>query len=311
MIEPLHKALTFEYKLIHDDRTPAATFELVGQRFGLLLPSPAFWINLYELFLLQSVITIAFTVVIYKCIVQQRGKSSTYLLGYALLLPLYYHIPFWIMDALQLENKFIKMSTMAVPTALGFATLEAMHGTSPKSMEHSLKNYVRYTTALVEFQWDDATNQRKPVTGHEVVRNLTRFGLHFMLLSLLASALIPYNFEPFSGLSSSSTNLVAAGFGHLANNYLAALFFYWTLSIGLCGGEAINNFASQRSFDNPFWLSTGVADFWSRRWNLTVARMLKRGFYEPLRYRAGCSSAVASMATFWVDACLLLASRFS
>jgi hypothetical protein len=68
----------------------------------------------------------------------------------------------------------------------------------------------------------------------------------------------------------------------------------------------------------PLWLSTSVRDFWGRRWNLLIHRLMKRTFFEPLakastakRQLGGCLAFLMSaffheymwFITNWPDRC--------
>jgi hypothetical protein len=48
---------------------------------------------------------------------------------------------------------------------------------------------------------------------------------------------------------------------------------------------------------NPMFLSKSPSDFWSRRWNLLIHRVLKGGVYKPIRKHFK-SAALASIAAF-------------
>eukprot|EP01083_Nonionella_stella_P193692 715077_1 len=46
----------------------------------------------------------------------------------------------------------------------------------------------------------------------------------------------------------------------------------------------------------PMFLSTSPSDFWTKRWNMLIHNLLKRGIYKPIRRH--CSIFLATAAVF-------------
>ena len=259
--------MILSHKVVNDDRVATAMFELFGQSFGVKLPDLLFWGYLFALLILQSVVIVFFALIIYKFIAQKRGSFSSYLVGYGILIPLVFQVPFWVLDWLEIENHVLKMSVLTVPTAVTFRCLEAMHGTSPPGVEACLQNYLLYSTSVVEFQWDKRTGKRRPLVMSEFVTNTWRFISQFIMLSLLMSYLLHTNFQPFPSnvnLTNFHINFELLHAGQLLNNYLVAVLTFVTLSLRLSGAQALNHaqgYSAVPSFCNPLFRSTSPCDF--------------------------------------------------
>lgn len=78
------------------------------------------------------------------------------------------------------------------------------------------------------------------------------------------------------------------------------------LAVSAAPVKAVFGFEIEPQFNEPY-LSTSLQDFWGRRWNLMVTRILRPTVYDPVRrvstslVGATCASPVAMFATFLVS----------
>ena len=69
--------------------------------------------------------------------------------------------------------------------------------------------------------------------------------------------------------------------------YCEGIIFFWSLLFG---------YRTDPVMKNPLFESTSPSDFWGRRWNLVIHRVLKGGVYKPVRKYF--SASVAGVAAF-------------
>jgi len=71
---------------------------------GLLPPHPIFWVQLTIVLIIQSTLNSIAAVIIYVSIVQHRGSTRSYLVGYGIICPLLIVVPFHMFRILGLHN---------------------------------------------------------------------------------------------------------------------------------------------------------------------------------------------------------------
>ena len=65
------------------------------------------------------------SIITYNYIVQKQGSSSSYMIGFGILIPLWSTFPFQLIKILDIRNKIIKFGVAAVIPVLGiFKTTE-------------------------------------------------------------------------------------------------------------------------------------------------------------------------------------------
>jgi hypothetical protein len=109
-----------------------------------------------------------------------------------------------------------------------------------------------------------------------------------------------YNFEPFASsspvkLEDFHFNLDLLSPAHLGNTYCLAVLTYLTLTFGFelaVLGEQIKGYYTPPVFSNPLFTSTSPSDFWGRKWNKMIHRILKYGAFEPARQFVSVPAAV-------------------
>ena len=272
----------FADKLVDDDRLPFWTFEMPnGQVFGVLAPKLQFWIDLVLLLVIQTIFMCSFAAMIYRFIVPHRSSVGAFMLGYGVIIPLAMLLPYEILEYFHIANRTLKMSVCTVANVVVFRCIEAMHGTSPDCVETSMGHYMTYYSSLPEFVWDTKTNRRVKIKAKRLLTNIWRLIVHFVAVSLVLSYLLAYDFKPFQ------SDVVLNDFhltpellypGQLANNYLAGVLTFFTLSVGfnlVAFAQNAQGFLTQDVFRNPLFSSHCPTDFWGRKWNLIIHRQLK------------------------------------
>ena len=194
---------------------------------------------------------------------------------------------------------------MTVPTVVVFRTLEAMFDTSPHTVEHSLRTYMTYYTALSHFEWDPATHTRRKITLMQVRVVWNKFVshilVHFHLVSLLLSLEMHFQYKP---LASSRVQINEYHFNirdllspsHLGNAYLLAVLTNLVLALGFelaAFADNIKGYYTKPIFLNPMFTSRSPTEFWGRKWNLLIHRTLKHAVFLPARPVLGVTTAVA------------------
>lgn len=222
---------------------------------------------------------------IYHFVIKKRNTPGAFLVGFGLI-PLSAAISFGLIEALHIENKILRLSLSILPTMGVFRVLEALYNTSPPVVETSARHYAIYWSSLHHLIWEKDGRCRR-IGSSELVRNTLDVLLTFSFLSLALSVLLHYNFQPFpSPVNLSSLTLTWEQFSlaHLMNSYaLVVVIFFalkflfetdaWRVQLG-------DLRATKPVFLNPLWASSGTRDFWSRRWNLMIHRVLKHGVYQ-------------------------------
>lgn len=285
-------------KLDVDNREPLTTFEfpssLIEGEYALYAPRGGLWNQLIFAILVQLLFQVAFAVVIYKGIVQTRAEKSSsmmtsYLLGYGVLMPLALYLPFEIMELLVVRNRSVKLAYGTLPTIVCFRCIEAMHGTSPPAVEASLVNYVTYYSSVTHFEWNVKSQERRKITLREIGGALWRVAYFFTACSLWLSWMMHVNYQPFGPkvpLDSFSLSLDLFSPEHLLNAYCLAVLVYFVLATGFeitVFGEQIKGYATKPTFNNPLFKSRSIREFWGKRWDLMIHRILKHGAFLPAR----------------------------
>jgi len=292
----------FADKLVVDDREPIWTFQFgeeEGQYWGLLAPKARLWQQLILLLMIQTAFQCFFAVVNYHLIVKQARRTTTaYLIGWGIVVPMAVYFPYWMLEFWELQSRPIKMSTGSSAYIVGFRTIEAMYDTSPHSVEATLTNYCAYYTSLMHFDWDPKTATRRKITAAELIKDFGMLMLFLHLLSVLLSFELHCGFQPFQSpvrLEEFHFNTDLLSPGHLANAYCLALTVYLTLSFGFrltAFGEHVKGYRTQPIFHNPLFASRSPSEFWGKRWNLTIHRILKHGAFLPARHFVSTNLAV-------------------
>mmetsp|Transcript_55325 Transcript_55325/g.134369 ORF Transcript_55325/g.134369 Transcript_55325/m.134369 type:complete len:435 (+) Transcript_55325:129-1433(+) len=311
-------------KAIVDDREPIFTFHLGGHggkdnggddddttitQFGLFLPRKSPWIQLAVFVLIQSIVQQLFAVVIYFGIVRNRGTVQSYLLGWGFIIPISIYMPFLFLDYFDIRNKVLALSASTIMTVIGFRCVEAMYGATltlnnSEVIESTVGTYCAYYSSVAPFVWTSKGRQR--ITFRRLVSIIVELGLYFIAVSAVLSMMIHFRYKPFVGdevgLTSLTFNTSNFSLPHLGNSYCQAILVYLTLKTGFeltALAENIKGYETDTIFDSPFTKSTSPTDFWTRRWNLMIQRILKGGVFLPIKKHR--NAKVAMFMTFVVS----------
>jgi hypothetical protein len=186
-----------------------------------------------------------------------------------------------------------------------FRLLELMCKTGPKGFDSSCLRYVVYVASPAEVVFDGEGRLQGSQPGH-LKKCLADCIGHLLLMLFVLSLGRPSEFKPLlSGVD--PLNMKMFGFPiALPTLHLQATYVYSMLatSIGLFRVPlAIVGIDTHNAMRHPLLLSTSVRDFWGRRWNLLIHRMMHRTFFTPLAAskwgpRAGALAAFAVSGLF-------------
>ncbi|KAL7559191.1 hypothetical protein ACA910_013198 [Epithemia clementina (nom. ined.)] len=294
----------FADKLIEDDREPLWIFSIPGLDgdYALYAPRSQLWNQLIFVILMQLFFQTIFAVIVYLTIIKRRGTTTSYLIGYGLVIPLAMYIPFEMLEFFKVYNCTIKLAFATLPTIVCFRTIEAMHGTSPPVVESSVGTYIVYYSTVTHFEWDAKTKTRRKITSGEILSSLLRITYFFTAVSLWLSFMVHVNFQPMpSSIALNSFHLSwdLLSRSHLINAYCLAVLTYFVLATGFeltVFGEQLKGFATKSVFDNPLFSSRSIREFWGKKWDVMIQRVLKHGAFLPAKKAFADSGANISYA---------------
>jgi len=304
----------FADKLLNDNRVAILTFSipfgLNEEEFGLFAPQFEPWKQLIYLVALQIPLQCIFAGIIYALIIKKRGTTSAYLLGWGVIIPTCCVLPFWILDVLDIRNKNVSLAGANLFSIVGFKCIEAMYGTPPSpAVETSVYHYMAYYTTLVPFVWDSKTNSRTKVKRMELIYTILWLFVLFHVYSLFLSYMIYHNYKPFKGdddnvqLDQWNLTLDLISPSHMVNGYLMCVLTFCNLALGFgltALGNKLQGYSTEPIFINPLFASRTPTEFWTKRWNIMVHRLLKYGVFFPAK-RIVQSSQLSLLITFVVS----------
>lgn len=223
-----------------------------------------------QVVLIQAAIQSIFAVLIWYAVVQRQGTTESYLVGWGLVVPISLYLPFYLLEAFQLQNRVVNLAMSTVMTCLFFRVIEAMYGTSPPYVTKSLSNYVGYYSSVVPFVWDPKTEARAKISTTRMFSKLFNIMGAFTLVSVLLSFLKhhDYNVLPSSiKLDKAELSWELFSSNHIINAYFHAWLIYGTLKTGFEGtalSENAKGFDTHCLFDNPLFKSLSPTEFWTR-----------------------------------------------
>jgi len=317
--------LSFLYgdKLDADNREPILTFDvahLLGGpsdreilSFGLLMPNPAFWIQLLSFMMLGVMLGLVASIVNYNLIVLRRSRSTrtpsveALIVAFGITIPLCVAFPYAIIAVFNVRNYIIKFCLATIsPVLTIFHSVEAVFGTSPICAEKSFSRYALYMASPLEVCFEKNTCRPIKVNLAHTLRALGDFALFLVVLGLYQSIFGPSRYQPFATgkniapLDSNSRSLKdLVGSGHLGNNLVAALLLQLYLTTFCLGLKAVTNLVAsietKQVMSDALFRSSSPSEFWGRRWNTLIHGVLKRAIYKPaLRYLPKAFAATAA-----------------
>jgi hypothetical protein len=225
-------ASLFTNKLDKDTSTPFYTFSVPGidGSFGILGSPLPFWVQLATFLLTQSAVRVLLACIVYKYIIQKRGTTTAFLVGYGFVLPLVVILPFVLIPLLDIRNMVLQISIASTPIFVFFNCLEAMYGTSPPVVEKNVVMYCIYYSSPVPFCIDHKTEELVKATRSEIQKKSRDYMINVVLTSLFFSVLLPVAYSPFPSSREAGGQPVSSIYnllhwGHLLNNYIVACTF--------------------------------------------------------------------------------------
>jgi len=299
----------FQNKLAEDNRSPIFTWTVSGHQYGFFQFEIIFWIQVFAIVLLVGLFACLMWTITYHGILQRRGTTSSFLIGFGIVCPLMVWFPFWLLQYLDVSNKIIRFCSSAIyPVVTVFHTIEAMYGFCPGGVEDSYWNYILYNACVLDIQYElnKKTEKKHPIksTIRDQLMILLNFVKYLFLLGIYIS-LLSTRVEPY--ITNANGNEPGFELAHLIdfnlfrNNMVATILFQMTLTtftIALSGMVSIMfGVKTSEAMKNPVFESTSPSDFWGKRWNLIIHGSLKRGVFKPV-YKKCSSKAWAVLATF-------------
>jgi hypothetical protein len=252
-----------------------------------------------QILFLQVAVQCCFAATNYRYIIQQRRTVEAYLMGWGVVIPVSVYFTFWLVGFLDVQNGAMKLSCAATAWIVALRTIEAMYDTSPRAVETSVGTYCAYYTSILHFEWDEKTAKRRRVSLKEVLLKAAEVFFFANVLALSLSIFAHLNYEPFHSpvqIDQYNFNLDLLRPAHLANMYGLAILTFLSLRFGYemtALGEQVKGYYTKPLWSNPLFTSTSPSDFWSRKWNLMIHRLLKYGAFLPARQYVGKRCAVA------------------
>lgn len=236
---------------------------------------------------------------VYKGIIEQRHTSSSYIIGYGIVIPSLLYFPFMLSDLLDLQNSVLRFVSTLCPVLSLFRTMEAMYGFSPGGSENSVRSYMGYYSAIGEVIFNKETKETIPPKKSDIMKKLIMFAVGSFGLGFFSSILIQYDFYPFGFIESHNIGTVLS-FGNIGNNLSSAILVQSYIATFLMPMSALlnlfQNFETVNAMTNALFTAESVSDFWGKKWNLLVHGVLKRGVFKPVRSIS--SSPIAAICTF-------------
>ena len=300
-----------------DNRIPLFTVEYEDEAYGFYFLSILSWIEVLAFVVAEAVIAALTGALVYYTIVKPRREKKGPPLPGGVLAALGLFLPFWILcpryalDAIDVENKIVRFALSVItPTVSIFRTIEALFGFTPAYATQSLRGFVLTFGSPMILQFDDSkSNKFVCAPPAQVIRHLLRFVGFLFLTGMFLSSFFCLTTTP--ALADPSTR--AADYyslRRLANlsQWKDTMFYSVLFQLVLCTfGEGLvfattllTGIRAHRLMDNPMFESKSPSDFWGRRWNLLIHRVLKQGVYKPVRSLGGSKACGV--------ACVFLAS---
>lgn len=277
---------------------------LIGGRYGVLLPKVQFWNDITTVFILDLVLGAVLATVVFHFILQRRGTPTAFLVGFGAVIPFCILFPYSYVAFTGVQNMSVRF-TLCLPLVLyAFKCLEAMFGFTPFGAKASLRSFCMYYAAPAELISDRKTGRVLSATKEDIIRNSFSSAWTMIFITILLSVFSPFGYEPFYSNAREFDEGISVSAilhpGHLGNCFLAAMLFQLCLALSGAGfGVAVQLATGHKVIEtmrNPMLEATSSSDFWGRRWNVLIHGILKRGVYKPVRKYS--SGAIALLAAF-------------
>lgn len=220
----------------------------------------------------------------------------------AALLPIFPMLPFLVLEVHgQMRSKMAHFTLSFFGVMASLRWFELLCGTGPQGFDRSFKNFIVYFASPAEVLFDDEgrfKSSKKGLLGELVLR----IAVHMMVGTIVLSLGNATAFVPF--LEPGTDPMKLPWFGlptALPALYLQTTFVYCMLAtamlmhrlpLALVGVDTVD------SMQAPLLLSTTIREFWGRRWNLVVHRLMKRSFFTPFAKRGPASRHLGGLFAF-------------
>jgi len=231
----------------------------------------------------------------------RRGRLCVLsLLGLGIVLA-----PFAVISAYgPLRSKMAHFTLSFFGVMGGFRMIELICGTGPKGFDKSFKHFVIYFASPAEVLFDEKGRLQAAPPGL-MAELLLRIAAHMALGTVLLSFGKATDFAPLLGPGTDLGALPFLGFpASLPAVYLQAAFVYCMLATSMLMHRlptTLLDIGTAEPMRAPLLLSTSIRDFWGRRWNLIIHRLMKRTFFAPLANRSAAARHVGGLLAFVIS----------
>mmetsp|Transcript_10338 Transcript_10338/g.13085 ORF Transcript_10338/g.13085 Transcript_10338/m.13085 type:complete len:275 (-) Transcript_10338:1174-1998(-) len=272
----------FANKLDTDVRTSVVSFTIpIGGddiHLGLVLSSLDFWNQLTLVMIMQAAIGSLIALFVQSFIIKKRDSLTSYLVGYGIVIPFAICLPFYLIEILEIKNTVLMATTGGAFALQALRCVAAMHGTTtPTAVEMNRFHYCIYFCSIVDLEYNKQgrfvyVRNRSQVA----IEKLKTLAKSVVLLGSMYSILEPIGYKPFEEENLYYSTL---HWKHVLNNF--SLAYLWHLCL-LSGSSAfgmilacVTGIKTKDMTNNPMFGSCSPSDFWGRRWNNVVHKVLK------------------------------------
>mmetsp|Transcript_6282 Transcript_6282/g.15842 ORF Transcript_6282/g.15842 Transcript_6282/m.15842 type:complete len:472 (-) Transcript_6282:1247-2662(-) len=302
--------------------------------YGFYFLSIMYWVELIAMMAINMVIACLTACVLYKFVLVQpshndKSKSisnlsttsaTALLVGWGFVIPFWIIWPFVLCQLLDVRNILFRFCIGCItPTLSIFRTTETIYGFTPPYARKSLKDFVTHFASVLVFERTNINKNDKedfdllvrcPLS--QMLRHLQNFVVLLFVTGALQSYLAVYpDGAPYGPSIAQHDREAYYAWSryttwHLyANSVLQAILFQLYLTT-YCEGltfvfVTVSGYKTKAVMNNPLFASKSPSDFWGRRWNLLVHRVLKNGIYKPVRKHFPNSPILATCSAFFAS----------
>lgn len=276
-----------------------------GTNLGLFLGD---WLAFAEIAVVCGNGALLMLVCVFAAYYIRKAKSAwlTPAMRLTLLWSICVAIPLTPLVVLSVHGPFRSLLANFCMSSLGvagfFRMLELITGTGPKGFDISAWNFALYFASPVEVAFDDEGRLAKAEPGCAKQCSRSLAGHVGVLLTCLSIG-NHTNFMPFLDPDADLLSLPFFGLpAAIPAIYLQTVVLYCMLTISFLSGRAGLAFlgiGTHIGMRQPLLLSQSVRDFWGRRWNLLIHRLMHRIFFLPIKPKFGPQAA--AIAAFVVS----------
>ena len=180
------------------DRVPDASFDIASLNVLIYFPSIKFWSQLLLVLLLDSCFKIVISAIIFKFVLPNRTSIASKLIVFGAIYPTVLGLPYFIIDLLDIDNLFIKLSAgiMCFLTVLRLS--EMLFDYAPNGCEKSMPGYALYFSTPITPEMNKEKGMFISCSRMDMQQGLSTVGSTFLYTSVLLSCLAPSSYRMFS-----------------------------------------------------------------------------------------------------------------